>query len=180
MNMKKYALVYGGLSGLAIVLVICAGLIFAPGSLLTSVWMGYLIMLIALTLIFIGMKRYRDVEKGGVIKFLPALGMGLATAMVSALVYVAVWEVYLAFTNYTFFDQYIAATQAKMQAEGVAADMIARQVAEMESYRPLYANPLARMAITFTEIAPVGLIVAFVSAALLRNPRLLPAKREVK
>jgi hypothetical protein len=174
--MKKYALVYGGLSGLVIVLVICAGLTFAPGSILTSVWMGYLIMLVALTLIFIGMKRYRDVEKGGVIRFLPALGMGLATALVSALVYVAVWEVYLAFTNYAFFDQYIAATQAKMQADGVAAGEIARQIAEMESYRGLYANPLARMAITFTEIAPVGLIVAFVSAVLLRNPKLLPAR----
>lgn len=174
--MKKYALVYGGLSGLVIVLVICAGLTFAPASILTSVWMGYLIILVALTLIFIGMKRYRDVEKGGVIRFLPALGMGLATALVSALVYVAVWEVYLAFTNYTFFDQYLAATRAGLQADGVAAAEIARQMAEMESYRSLYANPLARMAITFTEIAPVGLIVAFVSAVLLRNPRLLPAR----
>ncbi len=174
--MKKYALVYGGLSGLVIVLIISAALTFTPGGLLTSEWMGYLIMLVALTLIFVGMRRYRDVERGGVIKFLPALGMGLATALVSAIVYVAVWEAYLALTNYAFFDQYIAAIQAKRQAAGVAAADIAREIAQMESWRASYNNPLVRIPITFTEIAPVGLIVAFVSAVLLRNPKLLPAR----
>jgi hypothetical protein len=39
----------------------------------------------------------------------------------------------------------------------------------------IYRQPLARMAITFLEIFPVGLIVALVSAAVLRNPRILPA-----
>jgi hypothetical protein len=34
------------------------------------------------------------------------------------------------------------------------------------------------MAMTFgVEIAPVAFVVALVSAALLRNPRILPAKR---
>jgi len=174
--MKKYALIYGGLAGLIIVLIITAALILTPGGLLTSTWMGYLIMLVALTMIFVGMKRYRDVERGGVIKFLPALGMGLATALVAAIVYVAVWEAYLAATNYAFFDQYLAAIQAQRQAEGVAPDAIAREIAAMESWRSAYNNPLVRIPVTFTEILPVGLIVAFVSAALLRNPKLLPAR----
>jgi hypothetical protein len=45
----------------------------------------------------------------------------------------------------------------------------------MESMRISYANPLLRIPMTFLEIFPVGLLVAVVSAALLRNPRLLPA-----
>jgi hypothetical protein len=32
------------------------------------------------------------------------------------------------------------------------------------------------MLMIFAEIAPVGLLVALVSAALLRNPKLLPAR----
>jgi hypothetical protein len=40
-----------------------------------------------------------------------------------------------------------------------------------------YRDPVFRMPMTFVEIFPVGLLVALVSAALLRNPRLLPAPR---
>lgn len=45
--------------------------------------------------------------------------------------------------------------------------------------RKSYANPLYRMPMTFIEIFPVGLLVALVSAALVRNPRFLPAKTSV-
>jgi hypothetical protein len=47
----------------------------------------------------------------------------------------------------------------------------------MRDMATMYRNPLYRIPITFVEIFPVGLIVALVSAALLRNPRLLPAAR---
>lgn len=42
--------------------------------------------------------------------------------------------------------------------------------------RTSYANPLFRLPLTFAEVAPVGLVVTLVSAALLRNPRMLPAR----
>ena len=42
--------------------------------------------------------------------------------------------------------------------------------------RTQYANPLFRLPMTFIEIFPVGLLVALVSAALLRNPSFLPAR----
>jgi hypothetical protein len=51
-----------------------------------------------------------------------------------------------------------------------------KAVAEMDAMRRQYANPLFRMPMTFIEIFPVGLLMAFVSAALLRNPRFLPAR----
>jgi len=36
---------------------------------------------------------------------------------------------------------------------------------------------LWRVPLTFSEIFPVGLVVALVSAAILRNPRILAAQR---
>jgi len=38
-------------------------------------------------------------------------------------------------------------------------------------------NPLFRLPMTFVEIFPVGLLIALVSAGLLRNPRFLPARQ---
>ena len=49
-------------------------------SFFSSEWFGYLVMLVALTFIFVGVKRHRDVERGGVIKFGPAFAMGLGIA----------------------------------------------------------------------------------------------------
>ena len=58
-----------------------------------SEWLGYLTMIVALSMIFFGVKRYRDHDKGGVIRFLPALFMGLAISAVAGVIYVLGWEV---------------------------------------------------------------------------------------
>lgn len=39
-----------------------------------------------------------------------------------------------------------------------------------------YANPLFRMAMTASEILPVGVVISLISAAILRNPAVLPAR----
>jgi hypothetical protein len=172
----KYALTYGLLSGFVIIATLLTGLVLSGReSFFSSEWFGYLVMLVALTFIFVGVKRYRDVERGGVIRFAPAFAMGLGIAATAAVTYVAVWEVYLAMTDYAFMDEYIAGVMRARQAEGVSAAALAKEMAKLESMRINYANPLFRIPMTFLEIFPVGLLVALVAALLLRNPKLLPA-----
>jgi len=79
----RYAIVYGGLAGAIVIAVIVSGLVFDRPSHFQSVAFGYLVMLIALSMIFFGVKRYRDVEQGGVIRFGTALGVGIAIAIVA-------------------------------------------------------------------------------------------------
>lgn len=174
----KYAFSYGLLSGLAIIATILAGILLADRiKWAHSVWFGYLVMLVVLTFIFVGVKRYRDIECGGVIRFGTAFGIGLAIAMVAALTYIAVWEIYLAATHYTFMDDYIAGIIRARRDAGVSGAALARVVADLEALRTSYANPLFRIPMTFMEIGPVGLLVALVSGVLLQNPRFLPAGR---
>ena len=52
----------------------------------------------------------------------------------------------------------------------------AELTAQMESFKTLYANPMFRLPMTVAEIFPVGVLVSLVSAAVLRNPRVLPAR----
>lgn len=170
----KYALTYGLISGVIVIAVMLAGIELGGQH---SMAFGYLVMLVGLTLVFAGVKRYRDVEKGGVIGFRPAFMMGLGIAVVASIAYVAAFELYLAATDYTFMDGYVAAIRQQREAEGVAAAAIAIEMAEMEAMRGYFDNPLLRLPMVFLEIFPVGLLVALVSAALLRNPRLLPATR---
>lgn len=176
--MSRIIVIYGLISGLVIVLGILATILgsggHAPHS---SVWLGYLIMLVGLTAVLMGIKQYRDQSLGGVIRFSQALILGLGITVIASIAYVAIWEGYLAITHYDFADQYAAAQLAAKRAAGVTGAAYQQAVAEMEAFKRNYANPLYRWPMTFIEIFPVGVVVALISAALLRNPRFLPARR---
>lgn len=174
----RYTATYGLLSGLATCAVLIAGFTLQDHlSAVHQLWFGYLVMLVILTFIFVGVKRYRDVERGGVIKFLPALGLGLAIAAAAGVAYALLWEVYLALTNYSFMDAYTAGILRHAKAAGLSGAALARKVAELDAMRVQYANPLYRIPETFMEIFPVGLVVALLSATALRFPKFLPARR---
>ena len=100
--MLRIALTYGIIAGVVIVIGIIATFSLSTGHGGGSLFLGYLIMILALSMVFFGVKRYRDRDLGGVIKFLPALLMGLGIAIVAGVAYVLVWEGYLAATHYTF------------------------------------------------------------------------------
>ena len=173
----RYALTYGGLAGTIAVAVIGATIALDLSSHGTgSVFFGYLVMLVALSLIFVGIKRYRDVECGGIVRFGRAFALGLGMAAVAGAMYVIGWEIYLATSGYDFMAAYTDSIVAGMRAEGSSQAAIDAKLAEMRELSVSYRNPLFRIPITFIEIFPVGLLVALVSATLLRNPKLLPAR----
>jgi len=62
------------------------------------------------------------------------------------------------------------------KARGASEAEIAAELTKAQEFAKMYANPLFRMPITFTEILPVGLIVSLISALLLRNSRFMPSR----
>lgn len=175
--MLRSILVTGVLAGVAVaapmfLMIALSG----PGSPSSSQFVGYLIMILALSLIFMAVKRRRDRVLGGVIRFLPAFLMGLGVSAVASVVYVIGWEITLALTNHAFIDAYAAAAVEQARARGAPAADIERLVADMEQFKTMYANPLFRLPITFVEIFPVGVLISLITAGLLRNRRFLPAR----
>jgi len=175
--MSRIILIFGIAAGLIVIVPMSLMLTNAEyGSAATSQFTGYLIMLLALSLIFFGVKRLRDRERGGVIRFVPALLAGLGISAVAGIIYVIGWEITLAVTDFAFVDSYSSSTIEAARARGAPAAEIEAVVAKMDEFRRQYANPLIRLLFTFIEIFPVGLLVSLVSAALLRNSRFLPAR----
>lgn len=172
----RYALVYGAIAGAIVVAVIVAGLTLDLPNHFHSEWFGYLVMLVALSLIFVGVKRYRDVECGGVIRFGRAFGLGLGIAAVAGVVYVAVWETYVALSGIDYMADYTERVLAEMREAGADRAALAAKRAELQGMAEMFRNPLLRLPATFAEIFPVGLLVALVSASILRNPRAFPAR----
>lgn len=172
----KYCLLYGGMSGLIAISVIVAGLAFDAPSHVQSQWFGYLVMLVALSLIFVGTKRYRDVECGGVIGFGRAVAIGLGISVVASVMYVIGWEAYLALSGRDFIAEFAAGELDAMRRSGATAAAIEVHGAKLRELLDNYANPLFRWPVTFAEIFPVGLVVSLISAAVLRDPRVLAVR----
>ena len=138
---------------------------------------GYTTMLIALSTVFVGIRRHRDVDRGGVIGFWPALGVGLGDSLIAAISDVAAWEAVQVMTHMDFAASYATAIIASEKAKGTSAEALAKLSADMAAFKVQYANPMYRLPMTYAEIFPVGVLVSLVSAGLLRNSRFLPARR---
>jgi len=138
---------------------------------------GYTTMLIALSAVFVGIKRHRDVDRGGVIGFWPALGVGLGISFIAGIFYVAAWEAVQSMMHMDFASSYAQAIIASQKAKGASAEALAKLTTEMEAFKVQYANPMYRLPMTFAEIFPIGVLVSLVSAGLLRNSRFLAVRR---
>lgn len=169
----SFGLIAGLIVGLPMFAMMALGVTPPPS---TGMLIGYATMLLAFSTIFVAVKRYRDVDLGGVIRFWPAFGIGLGISAVAGLIYCVAWEAALAVSGADFAGDYVRQMIEQQRAAGVSGDKLARYAAEMERFRAQYANPLFRVPMTFSEIFPVGLIVSLLAAALLRNSRFLPAR----
>ena len=170
---------YGVIAGLVVGVSMIASF-WATGGQMPHGWVGmavgYATMLVAFSAVFVGIKHQRDVAGGGVIRFWPAFGMGLAISFIAALFYVGAWELVQATLVEDFAGSYGESVIAAQKAKGIDPAALAKLTAEMEAFKVQYADPLFRLPMTFAEIFPVGVLVSLVSALVLRNPRVLPAR----
>jgi hypothetical protein len=137
---------------------------------------GYLTMLVALTAVFLGVKHYRDKVLGGAIKFIPAMLLGLGISAVASILYATAWEISLALTGFDFGASYGNQMIAAARAKGASAAELQKVITEAAAFKKNYANPFYRFPVTFLEMFPVGVLISLISAGLLRNSRLLPAR----
>jgi hypothetical protein len=174
--MTRIILIYGIMAGLVVTVPLSTAFMIMEGPPENGAFYGYLAMLLALTAVFLGIKRYRDKALGGVIKFVPALMVGLGISAVASLFWVIAWEISLAFSGFNFAEAYTNGMLEAARAEGASETELQKVAADAEAFMKMYANPLVRVPITFVEMFPIGVLISLISAALLRNSRFLPAR----
>jgi hypothetical protein len=175
--MLRIILLYGAVGGLIVAVPMVVSMLTLSEDAVpqNAALYGYLSMLLAFTMVFVGVKHYRDKVLGGVIRFLPALGVGLGISAVASLFWVVGWEITLA-TGFDFGTAYLDSLIAAAQARGAPAAEIEQIRADTAEFFAMYANPLFRVPITFVEMFPIGVLISLFSAAVLRNSRVLPAR----
>lgn len=174
--MKRIILVYGSIAGVIVTASLTLSMAASTGHGAAGLVVGYLSMLVALSMVFVGVKKYRDEQLGGVIRFSTALGVGLGISLIASLFYAFGWEAYLYATGYRFMPDYMASTIDAKRAAGASAAEIAKLTADMQAFAKTYENPVMRLLISMSEIAPVAIIITLISAALLRRRNFMPAR----
>ncbi len=178
--MRKIALVYGGISGSLMILMFIISFSLMEKGILSfdnSELFGYTTMIIVLSLIFFGIKSFRDKHNSGAITFGKGFKVGISIAAVASLFYAGGWEVYYNSTDLkeTFMQRYTDLTIKKMQHEGKSQEQIDKKLEEMKWFTEMYKNPFIRFGMTLMEIFPVGLVITLISAGILRKKEVLPA-----
>ncbi len=130
---------------------------------------GYTSMVLAFLLIFFGIRSYRDNVAGGWISFGRAFVVGALIAVVASTCYTATWQVLYRTVASDFAPRYQAYVLQREEARGATAAELAEREAQLERYAELYDQPLFNLAITFIEPLPVGLVLALISAGILRR-----------
>ena len=172
--MKKNIVIYGSIAGIVVstlMLFITNYLSHCEGNVDydTSMLIGYASMLIALSLVFVGIRNYRNKYNGGVISFGKAFKIGLFMVLVASTIYVAAWLIAYFFFIPHFFEKYSAQMLDKLRTSGASQMEIERRTKEMANLAVMYKNPLYNAAMTYMEILPVGLIVTLISSLILRR-----------
>ncbi len=179
--MSKIVLTFGILAGLinAAVAMLLTSIAGEEMMHANSEWIGYLVMIIALSMIFVGVKQYRDNYLGGVIKFGKAFLVGLYIALIASAFYVGSWEIYLQTSDVNFMETYATSVIENMKAEGASEEAISEMEDQIQFYSDMYENPIFRVLLTLSEILPVGLIISLISAALLRKSTFMPSEENM-
>ena len=169
--MKKNIFIYGLISGLiiAVLMAVNLAIVSTSGNFDNGLLIGYASMLIAFSMIFVGIKNYRDKYNGGVISFGKAFKIGLFMTLIASTIYVIVWLIEEHFFFPDFIEKYTAHEINKLQASGISAEKLASKTKELEDAKEMYKNPALKILMTYVEILPVGLIVTLISSLILKR-----------
>jgi hypothetical protein len=169
--MKKIVLVFGLIAGLIVTGMMVYGTLQMKNNenFQDSMVLGYTTMVVAFSLIFVGVKNFRDKHNNGVISFGKAFRIGLYITLIASTMYVGVWliEYYFFFPDFT--EKYTACVIKDAKNNGASQVELNAKMAEMAQMQEIYKNPLFVILFTYLEIFPVGLIVTLICAFLLKR-----------
>ena len=174
--MKSFVVKFGFISG-----GISVALMFLTFVVLRGPWLfengafvGYAGMVLSFSVIFVGVRSYREQSGQGSLSFGKALQAGLLMALISCCCYSLMWLFINHFFYPNFADDYMQHEMSRLHQSGATAAVLQEKMKSLEEYKSMSANPFMNALLTFTEPLPVGIVMAVLSAAILRKKVVKP------
>ena len=174
--MKRIVLTYGLIAGVIVGTMLVLSVPLHEQGIIdfnSGMVVGYTTMVIALSLVFFGIRNYRDTQAGGRISFGTGVKIGSLISLVASLMYCLAWEI----AYHTIADDFTARMSEyyldEKRASGASDEELERTRQEMQDFEKMYENPLVRFGYTLFEILPVGIVVTLISAGFLSRKKIL-------
>ncbi len=174
--MQKTVITYGVIAGLILTVVGYATKSLWMGddgkmNMELSMVLGYLNMIVALSMVFFGIRQFREKQLGGKITFGRAFMTGLFITLIASAFYVIGWMIYYHNSDMaqTFPVQYLDHMKEKWTAAGLSATEIDAKSETFARNMEMYKNPVIMAGMTLMEILPVGLFITLLSALILKK-----------
>lgn len=165
--MKKLVLTYGLIMGA----IFSAGTIYMSELLFyknpeieSNDLLGYVVMVIIYSLIFIGVRNYRNNEQNGLISFKKAFKIGAIITLIASTLYVVICLIYLNQFAPDYIEKY-----TEYVLRHTSPTELEAKTQSMEDFKIMYKNPLFVVLLTYAEILPLGLVVSLISAFILKK-----------
>jgi hypothetical protein len=166
--MKKTVLTFGLISGAMSASMMLITIPFADaigwekGEIL-----GYTGIVLSALMVFFGVRSYRE-HTGGGLTFGRGFAVGILISLISSACYVGTWEIVYFKLMPGFAEKYAAHMVERAKASGASQQKLDETERQAKQFKQMYDNPAINVAMTFTEVFPIGLVVTLLSAGVLR------------
>ncbi len=169
--MKKNVLIFGIVLGVVLCIpwIIMVNMLYTDPEFKSNDALGYAILVVIYSLIFVGIRNYRNREQGGRITFGKGFKVGALITLIAGVIYVVIWT----FSFYLFIPDFMEVYTDHVLYQCTSEEDLAAKTREMESFAQMYENPIFMMLITFAEVVPIGLVVTLISALVLKRNKTL-------
>lgn len=164
--MKKIILIFGVVIGalLSTNAIIHMNIMYTNPDYKGNDVLGYVTLVVIFSLIFVGVRNYRNKYLGGTISFLQALKSGALICFIASTVYVTIGLSYYYLFAPDFIDVF-----TDFMIRHSAPDEVEATTAQMANFKEMYKNPLFAILVSYLEVLPIGMIVALVSALIVKK-----------
>ena len=171
--MKKIILVHGLIAGfiLGVFMVLSNFLPYFKDHGERGMIYGYTSMILAFSLIFVGVKNFRDKYNNGTISFGEAFKIGLLISLIGSTMYVLVWMVEFHFFIPDYMDKYAAQAVKNLQSSGLSQAKLDAKLKDIDSMKEMYKNPVWVFLFTYLEVLPVGLLISLICSLILKKKK---------
>lgn len=162
----KYGLISGAIATLCMVIMT---LVLKSYGFDNTAYVGFSLIILSMAVIYFGIKAYRDDKNEGQISFLNGLLIGLGIAVISSVCYSLMWLVVYYNFMPNFIEDYATFTTNQLKSSGASEAELSKNATQLQEFKDFYKTPFGIFAVTLIEPLPIGILIALVSAFILKN-----------